>query len=253
MGGCTPPEGRDYKQGLAEANKKNYSQSLVLFDHAIKRNPESEWALKAAREGAKIAYLETKEHQKAVDFYRHIVMYSKDNQERNEAQRKLGDIYLENLQDYPKAIQEYSRLAEQELSDQEIGRNRLGLARAYYYQNNLFQAESEINEALKLKIEPPLRFSALLLKGNIFISRKEYSKAAALFNELMKSNPERAREENIPLTLAVCYEEAGEFQNALNVLESLRGKYNPPEYIELRIKRIQERQKNQPGAKGFRK
>jgi tetratricopeptide (TPR) repeat protein len=253
MGGCTPPEGDDFKKGMAEASSKNFTNSLVFFARATKRSPESSWALKSAREAARISYFELKEHKKAVEFYQHLVMYSDDTKERFEAQRKLGDIYLENLQDYPKAIMEYSRLAEQELSDQEVGQNRLGLARAYYYQNNLFQAESELNEALKLKIEPPLRFSSQMLKGNIFIARKEFSKAANLFNELIKNYPEKAQQENVPMTLAVCYEEAADFQNALTVLEGMRGKYNPPEYIELRIKRLKERQKNQPGAKGYRK
>ncbi len=250
---CTPPEGQDFQKGQAEANSKRFSESIVYFERATKRAPESSWALRAAREGARISYFELKEYKRAAEFYQHLVMYSDDTKDRFEAQRKLGDIYLENLQDYPKAIMEYSRLAEQELSDQEVGKNRLGLARAYYFQNNLFQSESEINEALRLKIEIPLRFSLLMLKANIFIGRKDFSKAATLLKDLIKNNTEQAQQENVPMTLAVCYEEAGQFQDALNVLEGLRGKYNPPEYIELRIKRLKERQRNQPGAKGFRK
>lgn len=250
---CTPPEGRDFKEGQAQASRQNFSQSLVYFERAAKRTPQSLWAMRAAREGARVAYLELKDYKKAADFYHHLVMHSDDNAERIDSQRRLGEIYLDNLQDYPKAIVEFSRLIEQKLSDQEIGHYRLGLARAYYYQNNLFQAESEISEALKLKIEPPLRFNATMLKGNIFIARKQYSQAADLFNELIELYPEKSKQENVPMTLAVCYEEAGDFKSALSILETLRDNYNPPEYIDLRIKRLKERQKNQPGAKGFRK
>lgn len=253
LAACSPPEAYEYRSGMAEANSKHFAESISYFERAMKRAPQSSWSLRAAREGARIAYFELKEYKKAAEFYQHIVMYSEENEERFEAQRKLGDIYLENLQDYPRAIMEYSRLAEQHLSDQDVGQNRLRLGRAYYYQNNLFQAESEIEQALKLKIEPSLRFSALMLKGNIFIARKEFVKAASLFNDLIKNHSEKAQDENVPMTLAVCYEEAGEFQKALEVLEGLRGKYNPPEYIELRIKRLKERQRNQPAAKGFRK
>lgn len=253
LGGCTPPEGQDFNRGQKAAQNAQYREGLVYLERATRRAPDSPWALKAAREGARITYFEIKDHQKAVEFYKHLVMHSDDPQERLEAQKKIGDIYLENLQDYPKAIIEFSRLAEQKLSDQDVGENRLSLARAYYYLNNLFQSESEINEALKLKIEPDLRFNAQMLKSNIFIARKEFSRAAALLNELIKNDPERALRENVPMTLAVCYEEAGDFKSSVQVLEGLRGKYNPPEYIELRIKRLQERQKNLPGAKGFRK
>ncbi len=253
LASCAPPEAHEYRKGMAEAGSKHFTSSITYFERAMKRSPQSSWALKAAREGARIAYFELKEYKKAADFYQHLVMYSEENEERFQAQQKLGDIYLENLQDYPKAIMEYSRLAEQHLSDQEVGQNRLRLGRAYYYQNNLFQAESEIEQALKLRIEPSLRFSALMLKGNIFIARKEFGKAASLFNDLIRNHGEKAQEENVPMTLAVCYEEAGEFQKALEVLEGLKGKYNPPEYIDLRIKRLKERQRNQPAAKGFRK
>ncbi len=253
LAGCTPPEGRDFKQGQKEAQKGQYVLSISFFEHAMKRNPTSPWAMKAAREGARISFFETKDFRKSAEFQRHIVIYSAESQERIEAQKKLGEIYLENLQDYPKAIIEYSKLVEQNLSDQEVGQDRLGLARAHYFQNNLFQADSELTEILKLKVEPPLRFNALMLKGNILIAQKEFSKAAILFKELIKDYPEKAQHENVPLTLAVCYEEAGELKDALVVLDGLRKTYQPPEYIELRIKRLKERQKNQPGAKGFRK
>ena len=250
---CTPPEGQDFKQGQIEASKGQYSLSLESFDRSTKRNPTSPWAMKSAREGARIAFFEAKDFKKAAQFYRHIVLNSTDPQERVEAQQKLGEVYLDNLQDYGQAIIEYSKLVEQNLSDQEVGTYRLGLARAHYYQNNLFQSDSEITQILKLKVEPPLRFNALMLKGNILIAQKDFSKAANLFKELIRDYADRAQRESVPMTLAVCYEEAGEMQNALQVLEGLRGHYSPPEYIELRIKRLKERQKNQPGARGFRK
>lgn len=253
LGGCTPPEGQDFKQGQKEASQGQYSLSLSSFERSTKRNPTSFWAMKSAREGARIAFFETKDFKKAAEFYRHIVLNSLDHQERLEAQQKLGEVYLDNLQDYAQAIIEYSKLVEQNLSDQEVGTYRLGLARAHYYQNNLFQSDSELAQILKLKVEPPLRFNALMLKGNILIAQKDFSKAATLFKELIRDYPERAQKESVPMTLAVCYEEAGEMQNALQVLEGLRGRYSPPEYIELRIKRLKERQKNQPGARGFRK
>lgn len=252
-GGCTPPEGKDFKKGQREALQGQYPSSLESYERAMKRNPTGNWALRAAREGARIAFFETKDFKKAAYFYRHLVVNSSDSQERIESQQKMGEVYLENLQDYPQAIIEYSKLVEQNLSDQEVGQFRLGLARAHYYQNNLFQADSEITQIFKLKVEPPLRFNAYMLKGNILIAQKDFSRAATLFKELIKEYPEKSQQENVPMTLAVCYEEAGELKEALLVLEGLKKTYKPPEYIELRVKRLKERQKNQPGAKGFRK
>ena len=85
------------------------------------------------------------------------------------------------------------------------------------------------------------------------VAQKNYARAAEIYKELLKNYFEKSLKENIPLLLAVCYEEIKDFQTAIKTLEILVGKYTPPEYIELRIKRLKERLKNQPGAKGFRK
>ena len=129
----------------------------------------------------------------------------------------------------------------------------MSVARAQYYMNNFFQAESEIDSLLRLKSDDNIRFSALMLKGNILVAKKEFTKAIDIFKGLIDKYPQRSIQENVGLTLAVCYEENDNFKEAIKVLEDYRGKYNPPEYIELRIKRLQERLRNAPGAKGFRK
>ncbi len=78
-------------------------------------------------------------------------------------------------------------------------------------------------------------------------------RAADIFKTLIQKFPEKSIQENVALMLAVCYEENMDFKSAIAILEEHRNKYSPPEYIELRIKRLQERLKNAPGAKGYRK
>ena len=92
-----------------------------------------------------------------------------------------------------------------------------------------------------------------MLKGNVQVAGKKFSEAAGIFRALIKEFPERSRQENIGLQLAVCEEERQDYRSAIAVLEDLKNSYQPKEYIELRIKRLQERAKNQPGAKGYHK
>jgi len=61
------------------------------------------------------------------------------------------------------------------------------------------------------------------LKGNIHVAKKEFSKAIDIFKTLISQNPQFAIEENIGLTLAVCYEENNNFKEAIKVLEGYRG------------------------------
>lgn len=67
---------------------------------------------------------------------------------------------------------------------------------------------------------------------------------------MMVEFPERSAKENIGLTLSVCYEELKDFKSAIDLLEKIKSQHPMPEYIDIRIKRLQDRLKNQPGARG---
>lgn len=253
LSACSSQEEADYKQAQKAMGQEHYRIALAHLDRVIKRSSSSKLPLEAARDAARISYFEIKDFKKSVDYYHFIVLHSEDEKERVESQRQIAAIYFNNLQDYPRAIIEYSKLQQMPHTDLEEAQYKMNVARAQYYQNNFFQAESEIDSLLKLKGDEATRFSALMLKGNILVARKDFTKAADIFKELIRDFPEKSIQENVALILAVCYEENFDFKSALGVLEAHRGKYNPPEYIELRIKRLQERMKNAPGAKGFRK
>lgn len=250
---CSSQEAADYKQAQKEIGQQHYRIALSFLDRVILRNSQSKYTMDAAREAARISYFELKDYAKSANYHHFIVLHSTDQKERMESQRQIASIYFNNLQNYQQSIIEFSKLQQMAHTDLEAAQYKLSIARAQYYLNNFFQSESEIDSLLKLKSDDTIRFSALMLKGNILIGKKEYKEAAETLNKLMVEFPEKAVEENVALVLAVCYEENYDFKNAIKVLEDHKSRYKPAEYIELRIKRLQERQKNAPGAKGFRK
>nr|WP_295901245.1 tetratricopeptide repeat protein [uncultured Bdellovibrio sp.] len=250
---CSSQEEADYKQAQKEIAQEHYRIALSYLDKVIKRNNPTKYPLEAAREAARISFFEIKDFNKAIEYHHFIVLHSPDEKERLESQKQIAAIYFNNLQNYQESIVEYSKLQQMPHTDLEAAQYKMNVARAQYYQNNFFQAESEIDSLLKLKGDDNTRFSALMLKGNILVARKDFAKAAEIFKNLIQNFPEKAIQENVALTLAVCYEENFDFKSAIAILEQYKSKYSPPEYIELRIKRLQERMKNAPGAKGFRK
>jgi tetratricopeptide (TPR) repeat protein len=253
LSACSPPEAKDYKKAQTENQMGNHRSALSSIDRVLKRAPESEWAIKAARDGARTAYLEVKDYRRAADYYQFLVLHSKDPKERMASQKQLAAIYFDQLQNYDRAILEFNKLIKDSESDVEIARFKLDIARANYYQNNFFQAQSELQELLKLNVDDGEKFSAMVLQSNIHIAQKEYAKAIEILKKVMTSFPQKAIQENVPQTMAVCYEESGNFAEAIKSLELIRDKHAQPEYIDLRIKRLKDRQKNQPGAKGLRK
>lgn len=253
LSACSSQEEADYKQAQKAMAQEHYRIALGYLDRVIKRNASSKYPLEAARDAARISFFEIKDFNKAIEYHHFLVLHSKDEKERLESQKQIAAIYFNNLQNYPQAIIEYSKLQQMPHTDLEAAQYKMNVARAQYYQNNFFQAESEIDSLLKLKGDETTRFNAMMLKGNILVARKDFIKAAEIFKTLIQNFPEKAIQENVALILAVCYEENLDFKSAVAILEAHKGKYNPPEYIELRIKRLQERMKNAPGAKGFRK
>ncbi|UXR65733.1 tetratricopeptide repeat protein [Bdellovibrio bacteriovorus] len=253
LSACSSQEEADFKQAQKSISQGHFRIALGYLDQVIKRNASSKYPLEAAREAARLSFFEIKDFKKAIAYHHYIVLNSTDEKERLESQRQIASIYFNNLQDYQASIIEFSKLQQMPHTDLEAAQYKMNIARAQYYLNNFFQAESEIDSLLKLKSDDNIRFSAMMLKGNILVAKKDFKNAAVIFKDLIDHYPDKAVQENVALTLAVCYEENFDFKSAIAVLEEHRGKYNPPEYIELRIKRLQERMRNAPGAKGFRK
>lgn len=253
LSSCSNQENRDYESGQKEAAKGHYRIAVNHFGKVIKRDHNQDLVLMALRESARIYEFEIKDPKKAIEAYQIIITKSNDSAERQSAQLRVAEMTFDSLQDYEKAVLEFSKVLSFLKEPTERHRIRLNLARSYFYLNQFFQAHSEIDELLKESLADELRFSVMQLKGNIFLAEKKFKEAIAVFTELSEEHPEKALKENIGLTLAVSHEENNDYKSAIKVLESLLDKYTPREYIELRIKRLLERQKNAPGAKGFRK
>lgn len=249
--GCSSPEERELQKGLQEAQKGHFRVALSYFDQVLKRAPKSESSLQAAREGSKISRLDLKDYKKSVDFDRHLILMSEDPAERVLAQKRLASTYFDSLQDYGKAAAEFSKIISLPLETGERAKYKVLLSRCYYYLGQFDQADSEILDLLKERLEPATKFAALQLRGNILVARRDYTKSAEIFRELMKMDPERAQQENISLQLALSLEEKDDFSGAIATLQPLLQTYQPAEYIELRIKRLQEKLRNRPGAKGL--
>lgn len=251
--GCTNSQEKNFDHANKLVEEKNYSEALKYFEYVIKRDGETSLAEVAARDGARVAFFDAKDFKKAIFFYQHLVIHSASSDERIRAQKAIAEIYFDELQEYEKAVIEFSKLLQMPHPDHELAEYKISIARAHYYLNNFFQSESEINEILRLKISDDIKFRSLVLLGDILMAQKNYARAITLYQDLMKNYPVKAAQENVSFALAVCFEETEKFKEAIQILEPLIEKYQPREYIELRIKRLNVRLKNQPGAKGFRK
>jgi tetratricopeptide (TPR) repeat protein len=243
----------EYKRGQEAARKKQYEKALKHFKKVSERDPDTSLAVMAAREAAQIAFFETKKFQEATQFYLHLVKYSKDERERREAQSKIASIYFDKLNDYARAIEEFNKLLLLRSSNEEVAEYRFYLAKSHFNLNNFFEAETEIQDALKVVENPDRKFDLLMFKGSLFFNTKRIDQAIDVYKELTVQYPERAKRENVVMNLIVCYEEKEAFDLAIQNLQELRANYPDPEFIDQNIKRLKDRKSNLPGSKGLRK
>ncbi len=243
----------EYQRGKNSVATKDFKSALEHFRSVIDYNPRSDLAILADIESARITHYETKSFTDAVYFYKQIVLNSPISTDRVEAQKKIADLYFTQILDYSQAITEYSRLIELPHSNEEDLLYRTAIAKSYYYQNNFFQSQSEIDSIIKKKYAKDQLFDPLLLKANILLTTKRLDDAITVLNKLVADYPVKARTEAIGLVLALCYEEQKNYSKAIETLQGLKATYPRKSFIENRIKTLKERQGYLPGARGLKK
>lgn len=247
------PQRKYVSEAQKSAVVKDWARALEYYEKTVKVSPESQEAMLASREASKIALVEARDYSKLTVFLRHIIHHAKSQKERVEAQKLLAEIYFDKLTDYKTAIIELNRALEHYKTGKESSSLRLMLARAHFFLNDFYQAKSEIEFTLRDNADQELIFKAQLLKASILFNEKKLDEAISIYQKLMTEYPDKAKAEQVALSLAVCYEDKEDFQRAIEVLEKMKDGQSGNEIIDVKIKRLQERQAQAPGARGLRK
>lgn len=256
MAGCTCQSERALKEeALIHEQSGDYQKALENYQELIRRAKNEQMIVAYAQLAGQIALVKAKDFTKAIDFFKLVTRKSLIQEERVAAQKTLASIYFSYLPspDYEKAIREFSKLLSLSLSADEKFEMRLNLAKSYYRLNNFYQAQTEIDLLLESLKGKGKRYELKKLKADIFLSAKELDKAAQTYYELLETFPEESKKDEIALSLAVCYEDQENYMKSIEVLEGMKKTYSHPEFIELRIKRLKDRQMQKPGAHGLKK
>ena len=251
---CTNSTDLEMQRGERALAAGQYEKAVHHFRRVMKNEPTEDKSLKAAEKAAEASLFELKDFTQALTFYKHIVIHSGNRDQILAAQKKVAEIVFRNLGDYEQAVREYYRLLELPHTPQEKMEYQLNLARAYFFLNNFYQSQVEIDQILKDRPrEHPDNFPALLLRANIYVSTKETDKAIEAFTELTELFPERSNAEQIYLNLAMSYEEKKNFDKAIEILTAALEHYPTPDFLKLRIQRLETRKSLLPGAQGLRR
>lgn len=235
------------------AHEKKFEESYKHYSRIIEKDPKAPTGLKASAEAARLAHYELKDFNNAIRLYKNIVLYSPVEKDRTFAQARIAEVYFQSLNDYQNAIVEYNRLLDLPHSMQEEFAYRLAIAKSYFYLNNSFQAQTELNQLEKKFAHKDQVFEILFLRANIMLTSKDLDGAIKVLRDLEKRDPDRYKQEFMGLVLAKCYEEQKNLLAAVEVLESMRSYYPRTEFLNRRIASLKERAALLPGARGLKK
>lgn len=251
VGACRPAPERFYSEATKEIEKGHFRIAVDLIEKSAQVEKDEKNKFKYLIEAARITRFEIQDYERAIKFYKTIILQSQNEKQRIDAQQAVAEIYLENLQNYSKALQELQTLEPLIKTEKEKQKIKLKIAQAQYLTGNYQAAIEEIEVSLKISKLEILNF--LKLKAQVLVAQKKYRDAIDTYQEILRRDPKYFELENLFIATSVVYEENEDYAEALNYLTKYENKIKDKAYYELRYKRLNERLINKPFYKGKRK
>lgn len=251
--GCTAKSNGSISKAQSLIQSGNRAEGLTELLLILNNEMNQEKVLEASRLGAQLAHFQLRQYKAASDFYLYLANYSPSLEEKTTSLKYLVQILIDHTRDYERAVEILEKLLTMDLTKGEKIQYRLQLAKANYQLARLDQAQVELQTLKENKDLGEIAYDISVFESNILVSEKRHAEAATVLKDLIEKYPSRAKVDGLQLNLVSCYEDMNDLESAIAAMESMKEDYSDPQFLELRILRLKERKKNQPGAKGLKK
>ena len=241
---CQSSYEKDWQLAQKAYENKNYKQAAHFYEKVFKLERSSEKKIKVSYNLANIYYFYVKDFIKSKKYYRYYLVHTEKRKEKIKALSRLANLSFSIFNNYKEAILHYNRLLKID-KDDNVYFYRLQIARSYFFLNNFYQSQVEIQSVLK-DDKNPFLFESLLLLGNIYLAEKKTEESIKVLLSLVEKFPQRSIKENVLMTIAVSYEELRDFDKAIEILEKMASQVKDPAFVNSRIRSLMERKKNLP-------
>ncbi len=248
---CSSRSENLYEQAYEEIEKGHYRIAADLLEKSSQLETDNTKKYKNLLEAARLARFEIQDYERAIKIFRDVILSSNDESMRISAQESIAEIYLENIQDYNKALKELQILEPLLTDSKKKEKTRLRIAQALFLTGNNQQAIEEILSAEKYIKLNSVNF--LKLKAEVLLAQKKYKEAIVAYEELKNKNAQFFADENLYIATSIVYEENEQYTEALNFLVKNQTLIKDKPYYELRTKRLKEKIANKPFSRGAHK
>lgn len=221
--------------------KGQYPQAIDLYRKTIALNPESHTAIRALyRLGFTLeSYL--KDFDGAIFNYQEFIRLTQDRVSSYEVQKRVANIYFEQFHDADKAIATYKKLIAFDPSSLEIDFFHFRIAQSYFQQNNFEQARYEYQQLLekfpKSQYGARVRFEI----GNTYYMDGKYEIGIEALKQVVRHHPQSEYATEAQFLMAQCYEHLDKLDSALQLYETIQGRYSSAEILNYRVAEVKKR------------
>jgi TolA-binding protein len=217
--------------------------AIEKYDTVARDYAETPFAPKSLYKQALIYNRFLKERQRAVEAYFKLLSLYPESGEAYAARRDLAAIYSATG-DHTKAVEQYQWLLDSGREPAKEEDYRYTIALEYFRMNDFAQAGAELKELLAMASNREIVAKALLLQGDTFYITGDLEGAMKTYEEIISEFEGKPAELRARFNLARTLEEADREDEALKMLEGLRGRYPNEDAIERAVKGIKARKRD---------
>lgn len=231
--------------------QRQFLDAVDLLENSAELEKNNRLWSKTQFEIARILRFEIHDYNKALLVYRDLILKSEDASIRLLSQEAIAEIYFENIQDYTTAVKEYLLLESLIKDPEKLEKIRLKIAQCYRYTGSFKTALEYIDVFWRTAKTEKSAF--LKLKAQTYTSLGNYDEAVKNYNLILTTDAKYFSDENLYVAVAMTYEEKQDYKSAMAYLMQNKDKIKDQSYVDLRIKRLNEKLVNKPFTNGVRK
>ena len=247
--GCTT----DPLSGLEHANdllyNKNYLEAEQMYRKYLKRlqnkselkEHEDTQQLMILERLGRINVLYLRDYKQALNDYSLLLDHYPKSDEARSAHIHMADVYRYKLGEPEKGIDQLQLLISKFPSHTDARRAQLEVVRIYLELKNFDQARIESSLLQKNWPQSSESKQAQLLTANSYYIQNRFTEAIASYDALLADEPGIELKALVHFELASCYQELGEYENALNYYYSSLPKHSNPKLVQEKIERVRKR------------
>ncbi len=243
------------KYVLAEKlwNDGKYEAAVSEFEKVVGKDPSGPLGKQALYRAAMTQAFFLSQYSDAIRKFKLFLQVEGDTDQAWEAQKQIGLLFFEKLEQYDQAILHYRNLIKLKPDSAENAEFLYRIGKSFFFRSQFLEAISTYLDLVKRYPKSELAELAAYEIGVTYYTQgeqnpgdkvpggKSYKDAIEAFQKFIKQYPNSNKIPEARFGIASCLEEMDQLEAAYHAFEALKKTYPSPNVIEIKLARIRDR------------